>query len=177
VVSALERWEGRLAGALDGVAILLMATLVVVIAWSVLGRQVLRISVPWAEEVGAGLLAWMVALGAAAVWQRRGHIVIDVLLNRLALRPRFVLVIAIELASLLLLAVAFWGSWSMMFVSAHNRTTALGISYTWLYLALVIGLGAMILFSLSWLGRLLVRGPAMLAAAQKGDEWSTLSSS
>jgi TRAP-type transport system small permease protein len=65
----------------------------------------------------------------------------------------------------------------MMFVSAHNRTTALGISYTWLYLALVVGLGAMILFSLSWLGRLLVRGPAMLAAAQKGDEWSTLSSS
>jgi TRAP-type transport system small permease protein len=93
VVSAFERWEGRLAGALDGIAILLMATLVVVIAWSVLGRQVLRISVPWAEEVGAGLLVWMVALGAAAVWQRRGHIVIDVLLNRLALRPRFVLVI------------------------------------------------------------------------------------
>lgn len=175
-MALLERLESGLARLLDGVAIALMATLVAVIAWSVLARQVLRVSVPWAEEVGAGLLAWMVALGAAAAWYRRGHIVIDVLLRRLAPRPRYVLVIAIELASLLLFAVAFFGSWSMMFVSAHNRTTALGISYTYLYLGLVVGLGAMILFSLSYLARLLRRGPGMLERPG-GDEWSTLSSS
>ena len=44
----------------------MMLILVGVIAWSVFGRQVLRISVPWSEEIGAGLLAWMVMLGSAA---------------------------------------------------------------------------------------------------------------
>jgi TRAP-type transport system small permease protein len=175
-MAALERLEVAFARLLDGLAIAMMAALVAVIAWSVLARQVLHVAVPWAEEVGAGLLAWMVALGAAAAWQRRGHITIDVLLRRLPPGPRFPLVILIEAGSLLLFAVAFWGAWSMMSVSAHNRTAALGISYTWLYLGLVIGLGAMILFSLSFLARLFVRGREMLALP-KEDEWSTLSSS
>ena len=64
----------------------------------------------------------------------------------------------------------------MMQVSAHNSTTALGISYSYLYLALVIGLGAMILFSLLHLWRLLTRGPSMVAN-DAGTEWNTFSSS
>jgi TRAP-type transport system small permease protein len=171
----LERVERHLARALDGVAIGLMATLVLVITWSVVGRQVVRISVPWAEEVGSGLLAWMVALGAAAAWSRRGHIAIDVLPRHLGPRARRTLLTAIELASILLFAVALAGAWSMMFVSAHNRTTALGISYTWLYLALVVGLGAMILFSLLHLARLLAgREPG---PKPEEDAWSISSSS
>ncbi|HLS68472.1 MAG TPA: TRAP transporter small permease [Kiloniellales bacterium] len=172
----LERLEARLARALEMVAVIMMAVLVVVIAWSVLGRQVFRISVPWSEEIGAGLLMWMVMLGAAATWSRRRHIVIDFVLRSVGLRVRYLLSIFIELASLLLLAVAFQGSLSMMQVSAHNATTALAISYSYLYLALVIGLGAMILFSLLHLGRLLKRGPAMVAN-DAGKKWSTSSSS
>lgn len=168
----LERIEALLARALEVAAVVLMATLVVVISWSVLGREVLRFSVPWSEEIGAGLLMWMVMLGAAATWSRRRHIVIDVVLRKVGLRVRYLLSLFIELASLLLLAVAFTGSLSMMQVSANNSTTALKISYSWLYLALVIGLGAMILFSLLHLGRLLKRGPTMVAN-DAVNEWST----
>jgi TRAP-type transport system small permease protein len=85
-------------------------------------------------------------------------------------------------ASLIILdlAVALAGAYLMMFVSANNTTTALGISFTYLYLALVIGLGGMILFSLLHLARLIARGPAMVAdlyARKDEEEWSTLSSS
>ena len=172
----LERIEALLARALEVAAVVLMATLVVVISWSVLGREVLRFSVPWSEEIGAGLLMWMVMLGAAATWSRRRHIVIDVVLRKVGLRVRYLLSLFIELASLLLLAVAFTGSLSMMQVSANNSTTALKISYSWLYLALVIGLGAMILFSLLHLWRLVTRGQAMVANDAE-TEWNTFSSS
>jgi TRAP-type C4-dicarboxylate transport system permease small subunit len=123
--------------------------------------------------VGAGLLAWMVLLGAAAAWSGRRHIVIDVLLRRLPLRLRWVLSIAIEVASLVLFLVIFDGATSMMERSAHSSTTALGISYTWLYLALAIGIGAMIVFSLLHLWRLLVRGTAVVEREAAEPEWST----
>ncbi|HLW28788.1 MAG TPA: TRAP transporter small permease [Kiloniellales bacterium] len=168
----LERFEALLTRALEAVAIVMMAILVIVIFWSVLGREAFRFSVPWSEEIGAGLLMWMVMLGAAATWSRRRHIVIDVILRKVGLRVRYLLSIFIELASLLLLAVAFKGACSMMQVSANNSTTALKISYSYLYLALVIGLGAMIFFSLLHLGRLFRRGPTMVAN-DAGNEWST----
>lgn len=159
---------------LEAAAMLMMVTLVAAITYSVVARQVFRLSVAWSEEVGAGLLMWMVMLGAAAAWSRRRHIAIDVLLRHSGVRVRYGLAIFIELSSLLLFGIAATGAVSMMQVSANNSTTALGVSYSWLYLALVIGLGAMILFGLMHLGRLLARGPAMVA---KEGEWNTSSSS
>ena len=173
----IDRLEAGVARLFELIAVAMMLILVGVIAWSVFGRQVLRISVPWSEEVGAGILAWMVMLGSAAAWSRRRHIAIDVLLRRLGLTARWILSIFIELASLLLFVVAFIGAARMMRTSAHMSTTALGVSFTWLYLALAFGLGAMIVFSLLHLGRLLIRGRAMVANIDSGLEWSTSTSS
>lgn len=168
----IDRLESTLARALELAAMAMMAALIGVIAYSVFARQVLRISVAWSEEVGSGLLVWMAMMGAAAVWSRRGHIAIDVLSRRLALRPRWALAILSEVAALILFAVIVWGAASMMQVSANNHTTALRISLSWLYLALVVGVGAMALFSILHLGRLVLRGPTMLE-----EEWIASSSS
>ena len=168
----INRIEAALARALELAAMAMMAALIGVIVYSVFARQVLRISVAWSEEVGSGLLTWMALLGAAAVWARRGHIVIDMLPSRLPPRPRWILAILVEIASLVLFAVIVWGAASMMQVSANNHTTALRISLSWLYLALVVGVGAMGLFSLLHLGRLIGIGPKFLE-----DGWTTSSSS
>ena len=168
----LTRLEAALARTLELAAMAMMAALIGVITWSVFARQVLRISVAWSEEVGSGLLMWMAMLGAAAVWSRRGHIAIDVLPRRLSPRPRWLLMIALEIAALVLFAVILTGAVSMMQVSANNHTTALRISLSYLYLALVVGVGAMGLFSLTHMGRLIVHGPAMLE-----DGWKSSSSS
>lgn len=173
----IARIETAIARLFEGLAMAMMLALVGVIGWSVFARQVLRISVPWSEEVGAGLLLWMVMLGSAAAWSRRRHIAIDVLLRRLPLTLRYALSLLIELGCLLLFAVACHGAISMMSVAAHNATTALGVSYSYLYLALVTGLGAMIGFSLLHLGRLLRRGPTMLIETDPEREWSTSTSS
>ena len=170
---SLARLEARLARLLELAAMAMMLAMVGVIAYAVMGRQLFRLPVAWSEEVGAGLMAWMVLLGSASAWYHRRHLVIDVLLRRLSRRwlRRFCLVI--ELGSLLLLSVAFWGALSMMRVSAHNSTTALGISYSYLYLALVVGLGAMILFSLGQSWRLLRGDEAALPQYKADGEWNT----
>lgn len=174
---ALDRLETGVARILEAVAVVLMAVLVAVIAYSVFGRQVLKLSVAWSEEVATALLMWMILLGAAATWSKRRHIAIDVLLRRVGLKARYALSIAIELGSMLLFALIFVGGVEMMSVSANNSTTALGISFTYLYLAIAVSLGAMLLFSGFHLLRLVVRGPAMVALDRSEDEWTISSSS
>lgn len=165
--------EAGLARVLELVAMAMMMALVVVITYAVLGRQVFHLPVAWSEEVGAGLMAWMVLLGSASAWYHRRHLVIDVVLRRLNRRWLRGFCIVIELGGLLLLSVAFWGSQSMMRVSAHNSTTALGVSYSYLYLALVIGLGAMILFSIAQMVRLIRGDDAALPRYDAEGEWNT----
>ena len=165
--------EAGLARVLELIAMAMMMALVVVITYAVLGRQVFHLPVAWSEEVGAGLMAWMVLLGAASAWYHRRHLVIDVVLRRLNRRWLRGFCIVIEVGGLVLLSVAFWGSQSMMRVSAHNSTTALGVSYSYLYLALVIGLGAMILFSIAQMVRLIRGDIAALPRYDAEGEWNT----
>ncbi|MEO3999911.1 TRAP transporter small permease [Mesorhizobium sp. CAU 1732] len=169
----MERVERLAARALELAAMALMMTLVIVIAYSVIGRQFFRISVPWSEEIAAGTLMWMVMLGSAAAWYHRRHLVVDLVMRRVGKRMLLVMTIFVEIASIVLLATAFIGSVSMMSVSAHNSTTALGISYSYLYLGLVIGLGSMILFSLAYLARLFIHGTAILPDYAEVSEWNT----
>lgn len=130
-----------------------MAALLAIVGYAVAGRYLFGWSVAWAQEVAAGLCLWMVATGAAAAWARRQHIVIDVLLRRLHGTAERMLRWLIELASLALFVVIWIGAWQMMSTSANNSTTALGVSFTYLYLALVVGIGGMIVFSLIYLAR------------------------
>jgi len=163
----------RGAGILESVAMVLMVALVLSIFYSVVAREVFKLSVPWAEEVAAGLLAWSVMLGAAAAWGQRRHIVIDVLLRRIALGARVWISVLIECGALLLFFVIAKGSYLMMYASANNTTTALGISFTWLYLALLIGTVAMILFSLAYLVSLIRNGKAVIGQTETKSEWTT----
>lgn len=169
----LTKIEAGLARALELAAMAMMLGMVGVIAWSVIGRQVFRLPVAWSEEVGAGLMAWMVLTGSAAAWYKRRHLMIDLVLRRLSPRWLAIFCAVIEALSILLFVVAFWGALSMMQISANNSTTALGISFRWLYLALVVGLGSMMAFSLSFLIRLLAGDRSMLPNYAAGTEWNT----
>ncbi|MBL4916852.1 TRAP transporter small permease [Szabonella alba] len=169
----LTRIESGWARILELSAMAMMMGMVGVIAWSVIGRQVFRLPVAWSEEVGAGLMAWMVLTGSAAAWHQRRHLMIDLVLRRLNRRWLAVFCAVIEALSVLLFAVAFWGALSMMEVSANNSTTALGISFRWLYLALVVGLGSMIAFSLIFLFRLFTGDRSVLPDYATEAEWNT----
>ncbi len=144
----LDRIERGLLVAFDASSIAMMAALIGIVGYAVLGRYAFGWSVAWAQEVAAALCLWMVATGAAAAWARRQHIVIDVVLRRLHGAASVVMRLLVELSSLALFAVIWLGAFRMMSTSANNTTTALGISFTYLYLALVVGVGGMIVFSL-----------------------------
>lgn len=91
-----------------------MLGMVGVIAWSVIGRQVFRLPVAWSEEIGAGLMAWMVLTGSAAAWYKRRHLIIDLVLRRHSPRWLAIFFAVIEVLSILLFAVLFWGALSML---------------------------------------------------------------
>lgn len=169
----LTRIETGWSRILELSAMAMMMGMVGVIVWSVIGRQVFHLPVAWSEEVGAGLMAWMVLTGSATAWHKRRHLMIDLVLRRLNRRWLALFCAVIEVLSILLFAVAFRGALSMMEISANNSTTALGISFRWLYLALVVGLGSMIAFSLIFLFRLFTGDRSVLPDYATEAEWNT----
>ncbi len=77
--------EGRMTAVLRGVCSLCMAGLVGLVCALILLRiGLFSVSLAWTDEVIELLFAWMVFLGAAIVWGKREHIVVDVIPQMLA---------------------------------------------------------------------------------------------
>jgi C4-dicarboxylate transporter DctQ subunit len=93
----LDRLEEVLIGTLMAVATLVIFTSVVLRALSASGVPVvqdlaIRMSMTWAQELCIFLFVWMAKFGAAYGVRAGVHVGVDVLINRLAPRPRKVVV-------------------------------------------------------------------------------------
>lgn len=103
-VAALDRLLGRL---LRGVAIGCLGALLALLAVNVLGRLTAWYTFAWYDEIIEMLFAWMVFIGAAALWREHEHFRIDWLALQLPARlARWhgLLVVAIDLAFLWFMA-------------------------------------------------------------------------
>jgi TRAP-type C4-dicarboxylate transport system permease small subunit len=103
-LGTLDRLVGRL---LRGVAITCLATLLALLASNVVGRLTAWYTFAWYDEIIEMLFAWMVFVGAAALWREHEHFRIDWLALQLPRRLapwHGLLVVAIDLAFLWFMA-------------------------------------------------------------------------
>jgi len=119
--------------------------LLLVLVFSILARDVLAIPTPWLEEIATLLAVYAVALGSIGAWSRGAHIAIEILPMMLGPRSNAVLRVVILLISLAFLITAASGALEMMQRSAFNRTTALGLSFSWYYAGLLLAFAGMAL--------------------------------
>lgn len=79
-----EKNESRLKAATfaEGVAVLLLAILVLVVGINVFLRYVLNIGVEWGDEVARIVFIWIVFIGAYLAFKRNSHAVVTFLGNR-----------------------------------------------------------------------------------------------
>jgi len=61
-----------------------LVLLLIIICFMVLNRLVGLASLGWTDEIVELLFAWMIFIGAAAVWRKRSHFLVDALLNSIA---------------------------------------------------------------------------------------------
>ncbi|WP_053362810.1 TRAP transporter small permease [Bacillus sp. FJAT-27251] len=103
-------WLSEVSGYLSGLTILL-ATLVIV--HQVIVRYFFGGSTIWQTEFSTYLVMFTTFVGAAYGLKHNSHVGIDVLVNRLPLKPKSILRIITSLLSFLLTSVVAWKAWEM----------------------------------------------------------------
>lgn len=152
---------------IDFIATSMMAVMVVLVLLQIFARYVLRVSIPWTEELARYTLIYIVFLGSAIAIREKKHIVISFLIDRL--RPRFTKwfnVFAI-LASMMFLYGLTRGSIEMIGLTMNVTTGSLyWLKMGYVYMAVPVGCFFMMIYLLQNLIQLLKNGEEI----QKGEQ-------
>ena len=149
VVRALRAVDRALAALMQAVVVACFVALFVVVAANIVGRFTALFSVGWLGEVVEGLFAWLVFIGAAAIWRERGHFRVEWLDSMLpAGWPRRTLAGTIDLISVSFLAVMTWQGW-LLTVNAGATTPMLSLPTALFYAAIPVAGAIMIAYALA----------------------------
>ncbi len=148
--------SGRWAQADDGLAaalrwggITFFVVLLVLVTAEILIRFFPLFSLGWADEIVEFAFAWMVFLGAAALWRTREHITIDFIPQSLAgSTAGQVLEILVSLLALGFLVIFTWEGWILTLQAAGSRTPILELPREWWYAPIPLSGAVMIGYTL-----------------------------
>ena len=134
----------------------LLAAIVVLVVVQVVARYVLRISLPWPEELARFLLIWLTFTGAVVGSWRNAHFRVDVITQRLPPAAVRVLSLAIDVLVVLALIVFVWQGIELTRLTGFMRSTSMELSMAYVYGVIpVCGL-----FMLAWFVRETIRAAA-----------------
>ncbi|MDR2587933.1 MAG: TRAP transporter small permease [Spirochaetales bacterium] len=140
------------------VCFIFFAAMVILGAMQVFGRYVLNIAPPWAEELIRFSCIWMVMIGSGLTIRVDGHVSVDILLGFIKNnRPRFYLYVISRLAAVIFLLLFFPASIELIMNSTLSRAASLPLPYTYVYLAVPVGIVSMLLSYVSAIPRISTR--------------------
>lgn len=135
--TVLFRWEETL-------AVIALAIVVFAVSYGVVTRHLTQTSATWATELASLSFTWVVFLGAAGAMRRNMHVSVDAVIRLLPDR----LARTIDwLTNTLVLAFLAYASWLALTITidAYDRPSpVLRISFTWVYLAVLLCFGSML---------------------------------
>lgn len=120
--------------------ILMQAAMFVLIIAAVGARYVIKVPMPWSEELSRILMVYLGFLGASMAMRRGRHLGFQVLIERLPikwLRPMSILVDGLIVVFLLALIRSGWDL--ALWVGWTQRSPYLGIPYLWIYFCIPLG--------------------------------------
>jgi TRAP-type C4-dicarboxylate transport system permease small subunit len=144
-----------------------MAGMTAVVAAEVFARYVLNASISFSEELSRLLFVWAGFLSASLALREGLHIGMDLVKKRFGGRARRAITAINNGLTLILLVTVVAAGGSILPDQWQQRTTTLGISVFWFYLAIPTGCSLMIL---QLLGRALAPDPSPGAAGETGGE-------
>ncbi|GAA4965396.1 TRAP transporter small permease [Kineococcus glutinatus] len=137
--SALTSAKNALDRVLSWVCVVLFAALVLDVMWQVFTRQVLDAPSAWSEELAKYLFIWLGLLGSALVFGERGHVGVELLVQKAPPAVQRVLSLTVQTTILLFAVVALaWGGWQVVDIAWDQKVTGLPFNVGQLYLALPI---------------------------------------
>lgn len=148
----LFRWE-------ESLAVVALCVVVASVSYGVITRYVTATSATWATELASLSFTWVVFLGAAGAMRRNMHVSIDALTRLLPGTVERVVVWVVDLLVLAFLAYATYLAVIITIEANHRPSPVLRISFTWVYLAVVLGFGSMLISHLAAIVRKLRARP------------------
>lgn len=118
---------------------------------NVLSRYFFSISFAWAEEVAYLFFNWAVFLGVTVIYRNRGLITIDILVNHFPEKvQKMVTIFNFVLLSLICGSLTVWGL-NHAVRGWVRKTTAIGIRYFFLNVAIPVAAVIMLAYSIKFL--------------------------
>ncbi|MCD8122543.1 MAG: TRAP transporter small permease [Clostridiales bacterium] len=133
----------------DIVTILAFIAMMVTTLLQILFRTILKISVPWTEELSRLLFIYAGFLGTAIAAREKQFIIIDVLTSRLPKAVQAVLYVVMKIVIVLFFSIMWFGAVQMFGKVKNTYFQSLpAVSNGATYVALIIGAGLTVFYTL-----------------------------
>lgn len=153
VISALE-WSGKI------IAVATLSVMFVALFMNVVLRYAFGSGIPWAYEIHAVLLPWLVAGGIVIAAARGRNIAISILPDMMPPQARLVILVAVNVVIVIIAVNVMWSSQPILKASQFQRLSTLGIKQIWGYSSLIYAFGGMgVIAALNTLRLLFVGAP------------------
>ncbi|MGI6097484.1 MAG: TRAP transporter small permease [Dethiobacteria bacterium] len=133
----LENIGSKINSVLEKACVFLLIIMTVIVLAQVFYRYVLRLGLPWAEEIAKYLMVWMALLGAAIVFYEQSHVSIDFLIDKISFKKWFKAGHTIVAMILFVFFIIYGFDYAKFGLRSFSATTK--ISRFWPYLAIPIG--------------------------------------
>jgi TRAP-type C4-dicarboxylate transport system permease small subunit len=128
---------------LNWASIISITMMLFLIFLQVIFRYVLHNSLTFSEELARYLFVWTVFLCSAVVARDNGHIIVGALTERLKGKKAKYVKIAAYISTMIFVVILFYQGLKMMKLSSFQHSPALGISMSWVYLAIPVAMFVM----------------------------------
>lgn len=108
------------------VLVVLMIAAVVIVAMQVITRYLLKIPLPWSEEIARYMFLWLTWLGASYATKERRHVSIDVVYSRLNKNGKVICTVVFTVVWIGFLAMMAYLSAKLTFSVASGGQIAVG---------------------------------------------------
>lgn len=156
-LSVLETFNNYMLAAGRQLAWVLVALMVGSILLQVFFRYVLNDALPWPEEVARAFMIWMMGLVAASAYRWGGFVAIDMFSDFLPNVLRTILKILLLALALVVLAQLFYLAIEFFQRGFRTRAASFHLPRAWIYLAMPVCFGSMLLVNIELLMRELGR--------------------
>ena len=131
---------------LTNASIIAISVLMVVVTLAqVIFRYIISAPLPWSEELARYCFVWIVFLGGAVGLSRGIHLGVDLIVNMLPEKARR----GLDALTTALIAVfagtVIYASYPVINMNMFQRSPALGVQMSWIYMAIPVSMGLILL--------------------------------
>lgn len=130
------------------IVLILFGLMIVVVCYQILCRDFLKIAATWTEEIARWCFIWVIFLGSAWAMKGKHHIRVTVLYENFSFKVKTIFNIISDIISFTFLGSICWGAIEMMKTTKVVSASSFNVKTSYLYLALLIGMGLMIFLKL-----------------------------